>query len=123
MRCTAESGFLTLIRPLLSCHQSNPCIEPIFDETIEAPSRFKLKRDGRVNEISNLHVLPQEASTSNRTIGSIRKHISHRPLAGLFDDPSQETNSDEIMSRNSVELVVDHIASDPVLQITAPVLI
>lgn len=64
-------------------------MNPIFDETIEAPSRFKVKRNGKVNEIANLHVLhalPQEGS-ANLTIGAIRNHVAHKPLAGLFDGP------------------------------------
>ena len=52
---------------------------------IEAPTRFKVKRNGRVNEIANLHVLPQDPATANsRTIGAIRNHVSPGKLEGLF---------------------------------------
>ena len=73
--------------------QSNPCVEPIFDETIEAPSRFKIKRNGKAKEIENLHLVPYEKQ-NNRTIGTIRNHVSHKPLSGLFDAPGEDGTSD-----------------------------
>lgn len=72
--------------------QSNPCVEPIYDETIEAPTRFKVKPNGHVNEIANLHLLPQEME-NNRTIGAIRNRKTPGSLEGLFSNPGSPTNT------------------------------
>ena len=100
-------GSLTLLRPF-SPNQSNPCKQPIYDETIEAPSRFKVKPCGRVNEVANLHVLPQVVENS-RSIGAIRKNRAAPPsVQGLFDRPMSDASSSSANSSNSGSLDCDH---------------
>lgn len=107
-------------------------MEPIYDEIIEAPTRFKVKRNGRVNEIANLHVMPQKDSAgSNRTIGAIRNRASPGALEGLFDSVASqeliEEKIEEMKQRQSQELPEEEEGDDeddPTgLSITASVLI
>lgn len=102
--------------------QSNPCVEPIFDEIIEAPTRFKVKRNGRVNEIANLHIMPQEAAS--RTIGAIRNHVSPGRLEGLFNSSTGNSQAtlEEMEQQLSVE-VSQQEGEEEDMGITASILI
>lgn len=109
------------------CLQSNPCVEPIYDEIIEAPSRFKVKRNGRVNEIANLHVLPQDNTGSNRTIGAIRNRVSPGLLEGLFENGTSQESLEEAIEELKHQIPTDESPDEEVdpaeITITAPVLI
>ena len=107
-------------------------MDPIFDETIEAPTRFRVKRNGNAKEMTNLHLLPTENTTSNRTIGAIRNHVSpeYKPLAGLFEtaastlpvekrEQTTTTTTDDSMDDDDDEEETDSMR----VEITAPVLI
>jgi hypothetical protein len=85
--------------------ESNPCFKPVYDETIDAPIRHKVKIDGKVSETSKLH--PQE----NLTIGATRNFMTDsidnnnkqngmghkRVSSDLMDlfQPPEEGSSDE----------------------------
>eukprot|EP00538_Stauroneis_constricta_P013320 CAMPEP_0119555888 /NCGR_PEP_ID=MMETSP1352-20130426/7982_1 /TAXON_ID=265584 /ORGANISM="Stauroneis constricta, Strain CCMP1120" /LENGTH=333 /DNA_ID=CAMNT_0007602745 /DNA_START=39 /DNA_END=1036 /DNA_ORIENTATION=- len=49
---------------------SNPCIDPIFDETVEAPPRVEITQYGSVSEAIDLHITAQTADRS-ATIGAL----------------------------------------------------
>jgi hypothetical protein len=88
--------------------ESNPCIEPIFDETIEAPTKYKVNRHTTVvNEVSNLHDSGENGEANTSTIGAFRPLVARPSLEGLFDAP--ETKKEEGVA--------------PIVKITAPVLI
>jgi hypothetical protein len=100
-------------------------VAPIYDETIEAPSRFKVKLDGKVNEVINLHALPQEAS-GNLTIGATRNRVADKPLAGLFDVPIRvrEESFDSTTEKNSSTTSSERSDTGSLrVEITAPILI
>lgn len=102
--CIPLFGTLTFCCCSHYTHQSNPCKQPIYDETIEAPSRFKVKPCGRVNEVANLHVLPQVVENS-RSIGAIRKNRAAPPsVQGLFDRPMSDAS---LSSANSSSGTLD----------------
>ena len=83
-------------------------MDPIYDETIEAPTRFKVKRNGHVNEIANLHVLPQDATAgSNRTIGAIRNRVSPGLLEGLFQSSNSQESLEEKLEEMKQQLTSD----------------
>lgn len=114
--------------------QSNPCIDPIYDETVETPSRFRLRRDGNVKYTNNLHIsqIKKEESwkgqSANLTIGTIRNKVTDLPLAGLFEGPGNSSNGAEGGATNDEsiheeeEVEKETITESMRLEITAPVL-
>ena len=65
--------------------ESNPCKDPLYDETMSVPSRYKTSKSGEVSETTNLH-LRVEDPCSSRTVGAIvSNHVKHPSLSGLFD--------------------------------------
>lgn len=48
---------------------SNPCVDPIFDEYMDAPTRVTVGATGQVSVVGSHH-LPNYAVVNNRTIGS-----------------------------------------------------
>ena len=73
--------------------ESNPCKDPLYDETMLAPSRFKTSKSGEVSTTTNLHLRSEDPSSS-RTVGAIAvsHHVKHPSLSGLFD-----VNNDDAM--------------------------
>jgi hypothetical protein len=64
--------------------ESNPCCAPIFDESMEAPSRVHVDRAGAPFAIGNMHVqIVNEASSW--TVGAVAAAVELPPLEGLFD--------------------------------------
>ncbi|CAB9505174.1 expressed unknown protein [Seminavis robusta] len=67
--------------------ESNPCVAPIFDETVEAPRRIVAM--GNVQEIMDLHA--PKIVDRNATIGNLPpSHASKPSMDGLFIDPSDD---------------------------------
>jgi hypothetical protein len=112
--------------------ESNPCKDPLYDETMLAPSRFKTSKSGEVSETTNLHLRVEDPSSS-RTVGAIvRNHVSRPSLTGLFaadaaSASDEESSADGSTSRSSSSLNENknknNNHSKPVVAITAPMLI
>jgi hypothetical protein len=101
--------------------ESNPCKNPLYDETILAPSRLKTSKSGEVSETTNLHLRVEDPS-SCRTVGAIvRNHVKHPSLSGLFDVNIMASMSSAQDSDSSSEK--ENKNSKPVVGITAPMLI
>jgi len=79
---------------------------PIYDEIIEAPSRVKVDKAGGLKEVDNLHV--RVVNESSSTIGAVQNSISRPSMLGLF---------------NNSGLSIEEEDDEPVVTITAPVLI
>lgn len=95
-----SSSFCLLWFPSLLQLQANPCVEPMYDETIEAPTRFTVELDGAVSESENLHV--PKTVESNQTIGAVRNFSRTTNMMELFQEP----NNDEIEETvNAMELI------------------
>lgn len=60
---------------------------PIYDEAIEAPSRFKVDIARGLKEVNNLHV--QVINTSSNTIGAVPKQNVPPSVMGLFQESSE----------------------------------
>jgi hypothetical protein len=73
--------------------ESNPCMGPIYDETIEAPSRVKANRAGGFKEVENLHV--QVVNSSSLTIGAVQNAIERPSVVGLFDNSELTIDEDD----------------------------
>jgi hypothetical protein len=96
--------------------ESNPCIRPIFDETVEAPPRVRIGVTGAIEQDANLYSGPTATSGGHRrghsrgsgsngtfqflvddrmvrhaTIGAVPAVESKLSLNGLFDDPTMPT--------------------------------
>ena len=63
--------------------ESNPCTDPIFDETIESPIRVEVGIDGAMTEQRDLHVGNSVERSS--TIGALPNIPSRAAIEGLFD--------------------------------------
>ena len=73
--------------------ESNPCFEPLFDETIDAPTPVEVTRDkSTIDEINDLHtskkIFDQEASLfeRNSTIGALPSMDFRGTIDGLFGE-------------------------------------
>lgn len=66
---------------------------PIYDETIEAPSRVKANGAGGFKKVENLHV--QVINNSNLTIGAVENAIERPSMNGLFDPLEVTLDEDE----------------------------
>ena len=64
---------------------SNPCVSPLFDETIDAPARFEVNIEGVVSESNDLHVSKNVERSA--TIGALPKIARKMSLDDLFDEP------------------------------------
>ena len=79
--------------------ESNPCIGPIFDETMEAPSRVVVDATGQVNvlaphETYNLPNIPNPGlyeESRHATIGALPDFNTTGGVDGLFDKPNIST--------------------------------
>ena len=80
--------------------ESNPCVKPIFDETIEAPPKVEVKLGGILCENEDLHV----AKNVNRslTIGALPVSESRGTMEGLFDNPDAEFKEESNVRVKSV---------------------
>ena len=67
--------------------ESNPCVDPIFDETIEAPPRVEVVNGG-VNETLDLHV--RKNVEHSLTIGAPEHLVDRTAVNELFEDRSQD---------------------------------
>ena len=80
-----------------------------------------------MNEIANLHVLPQDTTGSNRTIGAIRNRVSPGLLEGLFNNGNSQQSLEETIKELKQQLPTEDAPDgeeDPAdITITAPVLI
>jgi len=73
--------------------ESNPCVQPIFDETIDAPIRVDYT-DAGIVENRDLHATKNPERCS--TIGAMPSAVERATVDGLFDAPSAvEENDDE----------------------------
>ena len=72
--------------------ESNPCVEPIFDETIDAPIRVQ-SHNGEVKEIYDLH--SSKNVDNHATIGALPSVTSFGGLAGLFDAVKDNNDNDD----------------------------
>jgi hypothetical protein len=66
-------------------------VQPIYDETIEAPTRVKVDIDGGVTETSNLHE-PVTSDGNSQTIGAVRNTTWN--AVPMFDAPENDANGD-----------------------------
>jgi hypothetical protein len=71
--------------------ESNPCCAPIFDESMEAPSRVHVDRAGAPSEIENMHV--QIVNEASWTVGAVAATVERPPMAGLFDFERSKSDS------------------------------
>jgi hypothetical protein len=76
--------------------ESNPCVDPIFDETMEAPSRLLHSETGQVTATDNMH-LPRGDQERNATIGALPEFPTRNSMDGLFDGDING-NGDDIES-------------------------
>jgi hypothetical protein len=76
--------------------ESNPCVEPIFDETIDAPIRVEVTGVG-VIENCDLHAA--KTVDHHVTIGAIANAAGWGTVVGLFDEPP--TNDEEKRSSSA----------------------
>jgi len=65
--------------------ESNPCVDPIFDETIEAPPRIEVAVHGAISETTDLHAAKNVERSV--TIGALPEANARGSLDGLFDEP------------------------------------
>lgn len=80
---------------------------PIYEELIEAPSRFKVdRRAGGFKEVENLHV--QVVNNSSNTIGAVQNPVERPSVTSLF---------------NTSECTIGEDDDGSVVTLTAPVLI
>jgi hypothetical protein len=64
--------------------ESNPCVEPLLDETIDAPIRIEVDENGGIHENHDLHTAKNVER--NATIGAIPSTAFRGTTEGLFDD-------------------------------------
>lgn len=96
---------------------SNPCVAPIFDETMDAPTRVTVDATGQVSVVGSHHLLPTanlnnhrnngtgggfengdvskhpllRTESRNATIGALPgRSTSHSPVVSLFDKPTNK---------------------------------
>lgn len=62
--------------------ESNPCVEPIFDETVEAPIRVEISENGGIYENHDLHTAKNVYR--NSTIGAVPTADIRGTTEGLF---------------------------------------
>lgn len=65
--------------------ESNPCVAPIFDESVAAPPRFEMNGYAAVTESNDLHASRMISSSS--TIGAIPRVESRPTVDSLFEEP------------------------------------
>ena len=68
--------------------ESNPCVDPILDEYVEAPARFAVGVDGNILETNDLH--SAKIVERNATIGNIPQLVTRPSLDGLFNHPAAQ---------------------------------
>ena len=66
--------------------ESDPCVAPIFDEFVDAPSRVEVGITGEIQQSNDLHA-PKVVERS-ATIGNLPGHRVMPSMDGLFDDPA-----------------------------------
>lgn len=66
--------------------ESNPCVEPIFDETIEAPIRVEMSENGGIFENHDMHTAKNV--DRNATIGAVPTADIRRTTDDLFIVPT-----------------------------------
>ena len=72
---------------------ANPCVDPIFDETIEAPVRVDVTPTGGLNHNVNLHI-PKNVHR-HATIGSVEKVAERMTVQKLFEEAAELIPEDD----------------------------
>ena len=75
--------------------ESNPCIEPIFDQTLEAPTRLVVHDSGHITATDNLHLPSPAPKDRNATIGALPDNTTRNTMIGLFEEEDDEEDEDE----------------------------
>jgi hypothetical protein len=70
--------------------ESNPCVAPLFDETIDAPVRVEVSMDGEIIENRDLHAAKNVERSA--TIGALPRARERGSMDCLFDEPGDNTS-------------------------------
>jgi hypothetical protein len=70
--------------------ESNPCVAPLFDETIDAPVRVEVSVDGEIIENRDLHAAKNVERSA--TIGALPRARELGSMESMFDEPYDNTS-------------------------------
>ena len=93
--------------------ESNPCFNPLYDETIDAPLQHRVKIDGSVEERKSLraHTADDKHDQRRGTIGPAHNFMSENMVEN--DNNKDEEGEDVIMEKKGTTNTLSELFKPP----------
>ena len=91
--------------------ESNPCFNPLYDETIDAPLQHRVKIDGSVEERKSLraHTADDKHDQRRGTIGPAHNFMSEN----MVENDNREEEEGDIMEKKGTTNTLSELFKPP----------
>ena len=91
--------------------ESNPCFNPLYDETIDAPLQHRVKIDGSVEERKSLraHTADDKHEQRRGTIGPAHNFMSEN----MVENDNREEEEGDIMEKKGTTNTLSELFKPP----------